>query len=483
MSNNVKIAKSRDCIVMIYEGRTITLDAMIHRTEFARLSKVLMDPNAFTNDMLIEMFVDVKSSIEEYSSGFFTLENGQLKETEGGAVPNVVGKQILKLKESGADFGPLMKFYNKLSKNPSAHSRDQLYAFMEHNDIQLTESGDMVFEKGVSRKTGAPGLWDCYTGTVDNSIGQVVTMDRDQVTHDPTQACSQGLHVAPPSYVRQWYTSGVIVEVSVNPTDVVSVPNDYDFRKVRVCRYKVEGIAQDTARLAGVVQDCDFITEDNSIDDSDYNLWNSHTNATLSTVSVVSPEAQEIEGMTAQEIINYVKEKTNHLITINLKNKAGIKRAAVATLEEYNAQFVMSFEEANERIAGMTGRQMIAYIKDECRLDLSDISLKNKKRIVSEAIYALQTTVNPIEEEVSVVEEKAAQITESCDVNTITLDVGLEEALYTPKEFNIKRWTRREMISSAKTRFNEKIGGLVTTPTVRKRLAKLLKEAGYTVIV
>ena len=98
MSNNVKIAKSRDCIVMMYKGRTITLDAHIQQTEFRKLAKVLMNTNDFTNDMLIEMLVDVKYAIEEYSSGFFTLENGQLKVIAGGADQIVIRKEILKLK-------------------------------------------------------------------------------------------------------------------------------------------------------------------------------------------------------------------------------------------------------------------------------------------------------------------------------------------------------------------------------------------------
>lgn len=70
-------------------------------------------------------------------------------------------------------------------------------------------------------------------------------MSRNQVNEDATQTCSHGLHVANWDYAHNVYSAGsdaVMLEVEVNPADVVAVPVDYNQAKMRVCKYKVLGV-------------------------------------------------------------------------------------------------------------------------------------------------------------------------------------------------------------------------------------------------
>jgi hypothetical protein len=74
-------------------------------------------------------------------------------------------------------------------------------------------------------------------------------MPYEEVTADPTKHCSSGLHCGSIEYVRCYgnfksdengeHTGDRLVTVKVNPSAVVSVPEDSDRQKVRVYRYVV----------------------------------------------------------------------------------------------------------------------------------------------------------------------------------------------------------------------------------------------------
>jgi len=82
---------------------------------------------------------------------------------------------------------------------------------------------------------------DIYSGTIDNSVGKVIQMDRAKVNDDPQHTCSAGLHVCANEYLDGYANaaSTKTLVVEVNPAHVVAVPYDYNFAKMRVCEYKV----------------------------------------------------------------------------------------------------------------------------------------------------------------------------------------------------------------------------------------------------
>jgi hypothetical protein len=97
---------------------------------------------------------------------------------------------------------------------------------------------------------------------MDNSVGQVVEMERNQVDDDQNRTCSTGLHFCSQEYLNHFSGEHTMI-VKINPADVVSIPNDYNDSKGRACRYEVIGelgVDPDQA-FAEPVQDAAYTKE------------------------------------------------------------------------------------------------------------------------------------------------------------------------------------------------------------------------------
>jgi hypothetical protein len=147
-------------------------------------------------------------------------------------LPTELNDRILKYKDLRLDYDSLLNFWEKLKKNPSFKARQMLFHFLSHNGHPITEEGDFIAYRGVTQD-----FKDKHTGKFDNSPGAVCEMERRQVDDDPNKTCSAGLHVASFDYARDFGPR--LVEVKVNPEDVVCVPVDYDGTKMRTCKFEV----------------------------------------------------------------------------------------------------------------------------------------------------------------------------------------------------------------------------------------------------
>ncbi len=130
----------------------------------------------------------------------------------------------------------LVLFLDNLVQNPDSRVFDQLYPFMRHNDIEVSDDGHLIAYKKV-RDT----YFDIHSNTMRNAPGDVLEMPRIAVVNDPEQTCAAGLHVCAKAYLSSFGmgSDDRVVKVKVNPRDVVSVPVDYNGAKMRVCRYEV----------------------------------------------------------------------------------------------------------------------------------------------------------------------------------------------------------------------------------------------------
>ena len=120
-------------------------------------------------------------------------------------------------------------------RNPSKRAVDELYGFLEKNSLPITPDGCFLAYKRVRGD-----YKDCYTGTMDNSVGCVVEMERNMVDDNRDNTCSAGLHFCSHDYLRSFSGERTVI-VKINPADVVSIPSDYDNAKGRTCRYEVIG--------------------------------------------------------------------------------------------------------------------------------------------------------------------------------------------------------------------------------------------------
>lgn len=184
----------------------------------------------------IPELVSKAKRIEKYGQGSFKVEDGRIH-INGMAVPAVLSAKILKFQGDGLPHEPLVKFAENLQKNPSYRAVNELFQFLEKNDHPITENGCFIAYKKVR-----DDFLDVHSGTFDNSPGNVVEMARNQVNENSNENCSYGLHVANFDYATSFYEGGKMLEVEVNPADVVSIPSDYNQSKMRVCKYLVLGV-------------------------------------------------------------------------------------------------------------------------------------------------------------------------------------------------------------------------------------------------
>jgi hypothetical protein len=151
---------------------------------------------------------------------------------------------IERYRREGKDATNLVRFMVLLSKNPSKKAVDDLFNWVNDKGLTIDENGYVIGYKSVtaemlSHHSGA-ALVDGVevVGQIPNLVGTVISMPRNKVADDANIGCSDGLHVGSYSYAST-FGSGVLLEVRLDPADVVSVPRDCGFQKLRCCRYEV----------------------------------------------------------------------------------------------------------------------------------------------------------------------------------------------------------------------------------------------------
>lgn len=216
-----------DSVVLNYNGTTKVIAKGDSRFEAVlqciRESKT--DPEKL-ND--IPAVVEIERG---FQGSALELRDGVLYEGES-PIPTELNDRILKFKDAQLPYDSLLRFWDNLKKNPSFNARQMLFKFLEHNGHPLTQDGCFIAYRGVRED-----FKDKHTGKWDNAPGSVCEMPRDQVDDNPNNTCSTGLHVACFNYAKDF---GVrLVEVKVNPADVVCVPTDYNGTKMRTCKFEV----------------------------------------------------------------------------------------------------------------------------------------------------------------------------------------------------------------------------------------------------
>ena len=151
-----------------------------------------------------------------------------------------ITNKIIKMNDQGFDCKPLIAFLKNLYNNPSKVAVQELYLFLENAELPITSDGHFIAYKVVKND-----YFDIHSGKFDNSVGNVCSMPRFEVDDVRTNTCSSGLHFCSRSYLKNFGSGRMnddrCVLVKINPSDVVSIPSDYNNAKGRTCRYEVVG--------------------------------------------------------------------------------------------------------------------------------------------------------------------------------------------------------------------------------------------------
>lgn len=147
--------------------------------------------------------------------------------------------------ESTTTWEALVKFLELLYANPNPQSRESLYEFISRYGLTIRKDGHFIAYKGLQSDFGSInkgyGIVDGVevNGTLFNKPGSILRFPRKDVDSNTAVGCSQGLHAGTHTYATQWSRGGKLVAVAISPTNVVSVPDDCTFQKLRVCEYEI----------------------------------------------------------------------------------------------------------------------------------------------------------------------------------------------------------------------------------------------------
>jgi hypothetical protein len=184
----------------------------------------------------VKNIIDPVKVVLNYGKGNVSIQGEKLY-WKGEPFAGVLATRMIAMLQDGFSIEPMVLFMENLLKNPSKRSVDELYGFLEKNNLPLTPDGHFLAYKKVRRD-----FLDIHSGTMNNSPGTIVEMERYKVDDNKDQTCSTGLHFCGLSYLDHFGGSDSrVVIVKINPADVVSIPSDYNGAKGRACRYEVIG--------------------------------------------------------------------------------------------------------------------------------------------------------------------------------------------------------------------------------------------------
>lgn len=269
---------SDESVTVFVNGKTYTVDT--EHPNFDLVKNGLLNGKYTSEDDLVQD-IDQTALVEA------NLESDRVSVREGVVsyraddgsevqVANGLTKRLIWMLKRGQNGKHIVKFLENLMQNPSQESIMELYEFLEANSLPITGDGCFLAYKKVRAD-----YTDTYSGSMDNSIGAVVEMPREDVDSDRNRTCSVGLHFASWDYMPQ-YGGAIgagfrIVVVKINPADVVSFPLDYGNAKGRCARYDVVAeLPTEDYRIRpyySVSNDRAVIHQDDDPDELDYDDW------------------------------------------------------------------------------------------------------------------------------------------------------------------------------------------------------------------
>ncbi len=182
----------------------------------------------------VKQIIDPVKVVINYGQGNVAIQGDKLF-WKGVEFNNALSRRMIQMMQEGFSIEPMVSFMENLMQNPSKRAVDELYGFLEKNNLPITPDGHFLAYKKVR-----DNFKDVHSGTMDNSPGRIVEMERNQVDDNKDNTCSTGLHFCSQEYLKSFGGARTVI-VKINPRDVVSIPSDYNNSKGRACRYEVVG--------------------------------------------------------------------------------------------------------------------------------------------------------------------------------------------------------------------------------------------------
>lgn len=257
------IITASGAITMVIESKTYAIDPSDKNYNEIREAIKLKDLE------LLKDLVAQADKLKSYVKGDVEIKDGLIY-YKNNVVDNVLVDKIIAMRSEGFDIDPMLAFLNNLMLNPSRTAVQELYLFLQGSNLPITPDGHFLAYKRVDEN-----YKDYHTGTMDNSLGKILEVLRNQVDDNRDRTCSYGLHFCSLNYLKSFNSGqGHIMILKINPKDVVSIPSDYENTKGRTCRYEIIGEHELDEKLeafnSSVYYDEDYADEEDDYEDDFY---------------------------------------------------------------------------------------------------------------------------------------------------------------------------------------------------------------------
>ena len=227
-------------IILVIDGKSHTISKDTH-IAYGKIVDALKNKDW---DSLRDL-VSPKQVLVNFGKGNISIDGNKIL-WKGQPFHNALTARMLEMFQDGMPVDSMARFMENLMQNPSKRSVDQVYGFLEKNNLPITQDGYFLAFKRVRND-----YLDIHSGSISNHVGAVVEMDRNLVDDDPNSHCSTGLHFCSESYLGSFGgRDQPVMILKINPADVVSIPTDYNGAKGRCMKYEVVAEVQGDAAQA-----------------------------------------------------------------------------------------------------------------------------------------------------------------------------------------------------------------------------------------
>lgn len=242
-----KIIKIEDRVVVIFEdgcylerdGVTDELFEQIVMTDDEEELYRLMCPEYEEKVREYYDFVSLKELVDSSDFLSYRGESVYWDDVSTLSMPVELVKAVLNAEEAGDSLKieTYRNFWTLMSLNPDAECRKNLFWFLNRNGLTISRHGFFVAYRNVDTTKEKGVFTDHHSHTFKIKIGEMVTMPRKDCDCRANQECSRGLHLASKHWLNRNYFGTVGLVCLCNPADVVAVPFNSEYGKLRTCAY------------------------------------------------------------------------------------------------------------------------------------------------------------------------------------------------------------------------------------------------------
>jgi len=191
---------------------------------------------------------------------FWFIKKWDVKLTKGGLIVGYRNADFKKAGKYGVEL--IQKITNdwiKIKGQKKSPKRFTYSAWDENEEMPTLDAKLIKSDATIDSNNNLDALYDIvvnseevdtttftdhHSHSFDIQIGKVVSMPRENTDGCQENTCSRGLHIGAPGWLKRCYYGDTGLVCLVNPANVVAIPHDDYYGKMRCCEYLPVAIAE-----------------------------------------------------------------------------------------------------------------------------------------------------------------------------------------------------------------------------------------------